>query len=145
MMGNIGKNIGRSKVLLFFIFGCARLGDSVKKCNELFYNDVQFIQEDSLVANYCLENYGYRNYNCDSIIRINRLSDYCSNDDFNRKHKNRCYTISFFLEEDYIHANVLLYEFKGDSVYFYQAAGKDIEKCEFNLVNARRLTGINDK
>lgn len=139
------KNIGKSKLLLLFFIGCTRMGGGVKNYNKHFYNDVQFIHEDSLVANYCSENYGFHGYNCDSIISINTLSDNCSNDKFNLKRKSRCYTISFFLEEDYVHANMLLYEFNGDSVYFYKISRKDVAYCDFNLISARRLTASNDK
>ncbi len=132
-------------LILVLFMSCINIGGRFRNDEEQYYRDVQFIQEDSLVADYCLENYSYLGYNCDSIIRINKLSDYYSNDNFNRKHKNRCYTVSFFLEEDYIHANVLLYEFKGDSVYFYESARKDIEECDFHFINARRRTESTEK
>lgn len=132
-----GKIIGRNSLFLIVIaslFQCS----VAKESSHVYFSahrnrDLTFIKNDSLLLRFCADNYSSNSYNCDSIIRIDKIEreffpSIQTNSIFSI---DRFYAISFELEEDFIDANVLVYRISNDSVWLYRS--KLDNDLNFNL------------
>lgn len=137
MIVNFGKSIGTSKIWLLLIFGCAKLGGNSTIQNRIYVEDIAYINVDTLLNNYCFDKFGSYGYNCDSIVNIRRCSQFCECEKVNGNNENRFYTVSFYLEDDYILANVFIYKFDNDSIFLFENSEVELADCQMNLIMAR--------